>query len=79
VAGYGGCNRLGGSYMLEGSSLRFGPLAGTMMACANGMDAEKAYLEALARVAGWRIRGVHLELLDAGGAVLARFESRPLR
>jgi heat shock protein HslJ len=50
-----------------------------MMACPEGLEAEKAFLEALPRVAGWRIKGVHLEMLDAGGAVVARFESRPLR
>jgi heat shock protein HslJ len=43
------------------------------------METEKAFLEALAQVRTWRIAGIHLELMDAGGAVLARFESRPLR
>ena len=79
VAGSTGCNRLSGSYTLKGSELIFGTLAGTMMACVEGMETEKAFLEALARVRSWRITGIHLELMDAAGAVLARFESRPLR
>jgi copper homeostasis protein (lipoprotein) len=78
-AGWAGCNRLIGSYALDGSRLSFSPAAGTMMACPEGMEAEKAFLEALPRVTGWRITGVHLEMLDAGGTVVARFESRPLR
>jgi copper homeostasis protein (lipoprotein) len=79
VAGSTGCNRLAGSYALKGKELSFGTLAGTMMACVEGMETEKAFLEALAQVRSWRIAGIHLELMDAGGAVLARFESRPLR
>jgi heat shock protein HslJ len=79
VAGSTGCNRLAGSYTLKGSELSFGTLAGTMMACVEGMETEKAYLEALAQVRRWRIDGIHLELMDATGAVLARFEARPLR
>jgi copper homeostasis protein (lipoprotein) len=78
-AGWAGCNRLIGGYALEGSRLSFSPAAGTMMACPEGMEAEKAFLEALPRVTGWRITGVHLEMVDAGGSVVARFESRPLR
>ena len=50
-----------------------------MMACVEGMETEKAFLEALAQVRSWRIAGIHLELLDAGGTVLARFVARPLR
>jgi uncharacterized lipoprotein YbaY/heat shock protein HslJ/uncharacterized lipoprotein NlpE involved in copper resistance len=79
VAGSTGCNRLSGSYTLKGNELSFGTLAGTMMACVEGMEMETAFLEALAQVRRWRIAGIHLELMDAGGAVLARFESRPLR
>jgi heat shock protein HslJ len=68
-----------GSYTLKGSELTFGPVAGSMMACVDGMDLEREFLEALPRVAAWRVAGVHLELTDARGAVIARFESRPLR
>src|SRR5262249_27111630 len=33
VEGFGGCNRVAGSYAIEGDLLKLGPLAGTMMAC----------------------------------------------
>jgi len=79
VTGFTGCNRLSGSYTLNDGELSFGTLAGTMMACVDGMEAEKTFLEALAEVRSWRIVGIHLELMDAAGAVLARFEERPLR
>jgi hypothetical protein len=45
-------------------------------ACAEGADTERALLEVLERGASWRILGEHLELLDADGIRLARFERR---
>lgn len=79
VAGFSGCNRLNGSYSLNGAKLAFGQMLGTMMACTEGMELEKQFLDALPRVATYAITGVHLELKDAAGTVLARFEARPLR
>ena len=73
VAGNGGCNRFTGSYRLDGASLSFGALAATMRMCVAGMELEQGYLAALGSAAGWRIAGGRLELLDAGGAVLAHF------
>lgn len=79
LAGSGGCNRLIGRYELDGEKLAFGGVGSTMMACIDGMGQEKAFVDALGRVATHRIRGSHLELLDAAGAVLARLEAVALR
>ena len=38
VSGSDGCNRFSGSYETDGSSLTFGPLAGTQMACIGPAD-----------------------------------------
>jgi len=76
VAGSGGCNRMMGTYALDGSKLTFSQMAGTMMACQQGMDLEQAFYAALPRVATWRIDGETLELFEAGGASVAEFESR---
>jgi putative lipoprotein len=76
VGGSGGCNRLTGSYELKGDRLSLGPATTTLMACADGMETEEAFLEALGRVNGWRVAGKQLELLDTSGRVLARFEAR---
>ena len=76
VAGTGGCNQLMGAYTLEGERLSFGKLAGTMMACAEGMEQEQAFADALQRTVRWRIVAGKLELLDDSGAVRARFEAR---
>jgi copper homeostasis protein (lipoprotein) len=79
ATGSGGCNRFTGSYELDGNGLRFGALAGSMMACESGMETEKEFLETLPQVRTWKVLGQHLELFDATGTMLARFEARALR
>jgi putative lipoprotein len=80
VSGFSGCNRYSGSFSSEGRSthgtpIKFGPLAGTMMACAEGGELEQAYLQMLGRVDGYRMQGGELVLLSGGQAV-ATFKSR---
>jgi heat shock protein HslJ len=76
AGGSGGCNRFGGSYELGGDRLRLGSMTATLMACAEGMETEKAFLDMLGRVRRWKVTGKELELLDAAGNVVARFEAR---
>jgi heat shock protein HslJ len=77
VSGSGGCNRFTGGFTVEGDRVHLGPLAGTMMACVNGMEQEQRLLKSLSRVERYRISGQQLELLDGSGAVLGRFEAAP--
>jgi heat shock protein HslJ len=79
LRGSGGCNRLAGSYHLNGTAVEFGPVASTRMACAQGMEQEQAMLEALAGTRMWKIRARHLELCDKDGRLLARFEARDVK
>jgi copper homeostasis protein (lipoprotein) len=79
VTGSTGCNRLMGSYQLNGEKISFGPFAATRMACPKGMDTERLFFDALERVRTWNVLGQHLELYDVNGEMLARFEARPLR
>jgi heat shock protein HslJ len=79
VAGFSGCNNLAGGYTLNGASLSFSQMAMTMMACEHNMEVEQAFTAALRKVASWRITGEKLDLLDAGQAVVAQFESVYLR
>ena len=79
VAGSSGCNRVMGGYTLDGDRLRLSNLAGTRMACPDGMAQEQAFLDALGQVERWQVRGSHLELSDAQRRVLARFEAVALR
>lgn len=78
VSVHGGCNRLSGSYQLAGERLTFGGLAGTKMACRVGLEDEARFVAALAAGAAWRITEQTLDLLDAGGGRVARFEVRHL-
>jgi|SRR5882672_1909640 len=75
VSGSGGCNSLTGSYERDGDRVTFGRMASTMMACLAGMETEKNFLAALQQARGARIKGLQLELLDASGSVLGRFEA----
>jgi copper homeostasis protein (lipoprotein) len=74
--GSGGCNRLIGSYRVDGNQLELSQAATTMMACPEGMETEAAFTAALPKVKTWRVIGEHLELYDANDAFLARFERR---
>lgn len=75
VTGAAGCNRFTGRARFDGVSLGIGPLATTRMACPTARaEAEARFLEALSRVARWRLEpDGALALEGAEGAVLARF------
>jgi len=75
VAGSAGCNRIGGGYTLDGDKLSFqANMLSTMMACPEPLMAQdQAVGAALVKVAGWRLAGEMLELVDSAGAPLLRF------
>lgn len=79
LAGSGGCNRLLGSYTLDGTALTFGKVASTMMACSDGLEQETSFFHALERVRSWKIHGDELEFFNDDGAVVARFVAVDLR
>ncbi len=76
ISGFGGCNRLNGSFEIEGRSITFGPMAVTKMACIPGGDTERAFLAALKKATSFHKTAHHLEFLDAEGTMVARFEAR---
>lgn len=80
AAGFSGCNRYTGGFSSDGSSahgtpIKFGPMAGTLMACPDGAEAERQYLQALGRVDNYRMDGDTLTLM-AGSEVVATFKPR---
>jgi putative lipoprotein len=79
VSGSGGCNRITGGYELQDNRLTFKQMAGTLMACAAGMDTERAFLDALKRASRTKVEEQRLDLLDASGNVVARFQAVYLR
>lgn len=75
VSGSGGCNRLMGSYKVDGDHLKFSQMAGSMMACVQGMETEQGFLQALTRVNTWKVNDSGLELFDTSGKLLVQFEA----
>jgi len=75
LAGFSGCNRMFGSYALQGSSLKFDDLGGTRMFCEAQMPLEQRFLAMFAQVSGWEINGSTLRLLDANGKTAATFNT----
>lgn len=76
AGGFAGCNRFGGAYEVAGTSLRFGPMVATRMACMSGGELEQSYLDSLVAVRGWQIAGNRLTLVSAGGAALLDFQAK---
>ena len=77
IAGSGGCNTVTGSYALDGAVLRFSQVAGTMMACRDDPQPERAFVAMLGQARRWLVAGSLLEFIDAEDRLLARFESTP--
>ena len=73
IAGSDGCNRLMGSYSLEGEQLNLGQLVSTRMACLDSTAPAEEFTRALGEVASYRLEEEELELLGAEGDSLARF------
>ena len=74
VTGRGGCNGFRATYELVGERLAIGPVASTMMACAEpAMRVESGYHGGLARAASARVADDTLDLLDAGGDAVLSF------
>ena len=70
VSGSGGCNGFGGSYTLDGGSMRIGPVTATRKACIEPQgvgELEAWYFAALERVARWSIQEDRLQLRSADG------------
>lgn len=77
--GAGGCNRLRGSYSLDGRWLRLSAVTTTRMACVQGRRREQSFISTLAQVSSFAVQGQKLALTDADGQVLLRFEAVYLR
>jgi heat shock protein HslJ len=76
VAGFSGCNRMMGSYVLKGDRIKFDQMGGTMMACVPDLELERKFLAMFPQVARWQIKGETLGLLNGDGKTVATFESR---
>jgi putative lipoprotein len=71
------CNHYNGRAEVADHTIRFEPLQSTRMACPEPVMAdERLYFQALERAERFRREGPVLELLDAQGSLLLRFQAR---
>lgn len=75
VSGSGGCNRLLGTFAVDGERIELSPMAATRMACPEGMAQERRFVRSLEQVVRYRIHGSHLELFADESQAVARFEA----
>jgi heat shock protein HslJ len=76
VSGSAGCNNFNGPYTVSDNQISIGPLAGTMMMCAEPegvMEQEAAYQAALQSAATYRIVASRLELASESGELAVVF------
>lgn len=74
VSGRGSCNRITGPVRIEGSIIRFGPLASTRMACAPAInEQETLYLRALGSARKFKRKGDKLLIYCQGLSKPLRF------
>ena len=71
--GMAGCNRMFGKYSVDAGSIEFSEIGTTKMMCAEGMDTETRFLEALNQTTQFNWVGNTLELRDSADSQLARF------
>jgi len=73
VSGYAGCNQFTGSVTVTGDGIAFGPIASTRRMCADAMQQEDAFLQALENARRFAVSGENLAIEDASGEVSMRF------
>jgi heat shock protein HslJ len=80
ATGFSGCNNFFGGYELDGSSLKFGPVGSTRMACPDletGLETE--VFKALEQTRAWKFQGKKLFFLSSDIVALARFSQEKMQ
>jgi heat shock protein HslJ len=73
VSGFTGCNRLSGTYTINGNfQIKFSPLAVTKMACLNDDKTESIFLPAISQTNRWQIENNVLTFFN-GTTAVAKF------
>lgn len=73
VSGNAGCNRFNGPIVVDGSTVKVGPLATTRMFCDGKMELEAAYLAALQSSSRYEFSADTLSLFASDDAVSVKF------
>lgn len=75
IIGSDSCNRIFGSYKLDGNKIDFSHLASTRMACMKGMTQAHNFSTAFAYVKSYKIEKNSLYFLDENEKVILKFVS----
>ncbi len=76
VSGNGGVNQYSGTYEVDGSKLRIGPLASTKMAGEPAvMEQEAAYLANLEAAGAYKVNGDTLTIKDSSANTVLEFRA----
>jgi heat shock protein HslJ len=78
IGGSSGCNTYSAGYTLDGNNITVQPAATTMMYCANTMETEQAYLQALQASTSYQIFVDELVLTNPSGSLLFTANRTPL-
>lgn len=71
LAGNVGCNSFGGEYKVSGTSIKFGPLMSTLMACMDTIgDQESAVFAVFTNTASFALTGDMLTITSADGSMV---------
>lgn len=70
VQGHAGCNTFSGTYALKDDALDYSAIAAGKTACER-MEAEQAFLKAMADTASWKVEGDTLLLMNKSGKIIA--------
>ena len=75
ISGYTGCNKIMGSYKIDGNNLSIEKVATTKMMCIQVANVEIYLLKVFKSVKRFEINGEKMKLLDKDGKVLGEFRA----
>ena len=74
VSGFSACNRLMGSYTLEGETLIFNGLGGTKMFCQDVAELEDKFLQTISKTHSWKYKYGKLCFFDKDKKLIMKFK-----
>ena len=74
VSGFSACNRMMGSYVLDGETLIFNALGGTKMFCFDVQELEDKFMQTLRKTHYWKLKCGKLRLFDSEKKLIMTFK-----
>lgn len=76
VRGFAGCNNFFGTYVQDGQSLTFGPLASTKKLCQGKMEAEADFLKTVQNTRQYEATHLSMSFIDENGETLLQLRRK---